>query len=95
MPENLHLVVSDLNFPGRRAARLKILASGLKILRSLAFQRNQLNFHHKRHTMDLNVYKELKQLIETMTHTGAPSLDQGDVKRVKQICKYVYYVTDN
>ena len=36
------------------------------------------------------MYKELKQLIETMTTSGAPSLDQGSIKRVKQICKYVF-----
>lgn len=42
--------------------------------------------------MDLGVRKELTDLLETLTHSGNPSLDDGLMKKVKQICKCVQHV---
>lgn len=37
--------------------------------------------------MDLEVRQELHATIEKITHTGNPSLDPGDLKKIKSICR--------
>ena len=39
--------------------------------------------------MDNAVRQELVSLVEQLTHSGAPSLNEGLMKRVKGICKLV------
>ena len=37
--------------------------------------------------MEVSVRLELSALVEEMTHSGAPSLDEIQLKKLKKICK--------
>lgn len=37
--------------------------------------------------MDVSVRQQLSDLVEELTHSGAPSLDETLLKKLKRICK--------
>ena len=37
--------------------------------------------------MDVSVRKELSDLVEKMTHSGLPSLDETQLKKLKRLCR--------
>lgn len=37
--------------------------------------------------MDVSVREELSDLIEKMTHSGSPSLDEAQLKNLKRLCR--------
>ena len=53
---------------------------------------NSRTVHHSHIlcNMELPVRQEMCSLLETLTHSGRPSLDQQLMKRVKGICKSVH-----
>lgn len=40
--------------------------------------------------MDVSVREELSGLVEEMTHSGSPSLDESQLKRLKRMCRLTY-----
>ena len=37
--------------------------------------------------MDVSVRQELSVLVEEMTHSGSPSLDETQLKKLKRMCR--------
>ena len=40
-----------------------------------------------RMAMDVSVRKELSDLVEKMTHSGLPSLEETQLKKLKRLCR--------
>ena len=43
-------------------------------------------------SMDAGLREELNSIIEKLTHSGLPSLNQDLLKKLKRLCKYVVNV---
>jgi hypothetical protein len=42
--------------------------------------------------LDTNLCRQLGNYVETLTHTGQKMLDKDILKKLKNICKYVFIV---
>ena len=42
---------------------------------------------HQKWKMDVSVKEELSSLVEKMTHSGSPSLDETQLKKLKRTCR--------